>query len=81
MVLRMPYMKSSNRWYYLTTIGTYVINLVLVLLIHSLYPSTDSDNNPVQCIVSVSAALIQPLIVYSLSGWLYYKTCVNYDIK
>ena len=80
-VLRMPYMKSSKRWYYTVTIGTYAINLLIVLLIHNLYPSEDSDNNPVQCIVSVSAALIQPLIVYSLSGWLYYKTCVNYDIK
>jgi hypothetical protein len=31
--------------------------------------------------VSILAAMIQPLIEYTLSGWLFYKACVLYEIK
>jgi len=47
MVVRMPYMKSSNRWYFSITISTYLINLVIVLLLRTFYPNTDSSSNPV----------------------------------
>jgi hypothetical protein len=81
MIVRMPYMKSSNRWYFIITISTYLINLIIVLLLRIFYPSTDSSSNPVQYIVTTFAAMIQPLIVYSLSGWLYYKACTVFEIK
>ena len=58
MIVRMPYMKSSNRWYFIITISTYLINLIIVLLLRIFYPSTDSSSNPVQYIVTTFAAMI-----------------------
>jgi hypothetical protein len=76
-VVRMPYMRYSNTQYYSISIAIYFFNLGIVVLLRSFYQGGDYDKlNPVQYIVSLTAAGVQPLIVYTLSGFLYYRTCL-----
>jgi hypothetical protein len=75
-LVRMPYMKSfTDRQYYIISIATYIANLALVILLVVAYGASESKSNPIQYIVSLTSAMIQPLISYSLAGWLYYKCC------
>lgn len=82
-VVRMPYMRYSNTQYYLISVAIYLFNLAVVVLLRTFYHSEGDPSklNPVQYIVSLAAAVVQPLIVYSLSGYMYYQTCLQYDIQ
>jgi hypothetical protein len=80
----MPYMKLSNGQYYSVAVVTYLFNLAVVMILRNSYDGSQEDssnNNPVRYLVSVTAAMFQPLIVYSLSGWLYYKASLQYEIQ
>lgn len=81
-VVRMPYMKSfSDRQYYAIAIGTYFANIILVVMLVVSYGGNDSRSNPIQYIVSLTSAMIQPLISYTLAGWLYFKCCQVFEIQ
>lgn len=52
-------MNMSNKTYYAIGITVYMVNLVLVVGLRLVFPANSNRNtNPVQYMVSVSAALI-----------------------
>lgn len=80
-IVRMPYMKYSKCQYYSITIAIYAFILAVVLIMSDAYFDNETALNPVQYILTIAAAMFQPLIIYSLSGWLYFRACVEYDLK
>eukprot|EP00347_Sterkiella_histriomuscorum_P020780 403336486 len=80
-VIRMPYMKFSNKFYYSISAAVYLVNFILVLLIRGYYEPMFQAYNPLQYFVRVAAAVVQPLMTYILPGLFYHLACRNYDIN
>lgn len=80
-IVRMPYMKYSKCQYYSITIAIYAFILTVFMILNEAYFQNDTAMNPVQYLVTIAAAMFQPLITYSLSGWLYFKACIVYEVK
>ena len=58
-IVRMPYMKFSNKWYYTIGILIYSFNLFMVMVLRFFYIGNNLQaSNPVQYIVTTCAALI-----------------------
>ncbi|CDW76716.1 UNKNOWN [Stylonychia lemnae] len=80
-IIRMPYMRFSKAQYNSISLVTYLINFLMVLFIRGYYHPNFQSKNPLQYVVRISAAIVQPLMIFVFPGFLYKQTCDLYDIK
>eukprot|EP00347_Sterkiella_histriomuscorum_P005915 403354782 len=84
MIEREPYLLLSNKEYYILTSSLFLIITVIIGFLKSELHSRDDDLSSGQIIIymtNVCSAIVQPIVVYTCSGYFYYQACAKFEIK
>ena len=82
-IVRMPFLKFSNREYYTLTSLTYVLSVGVMFLVNAFMSVKDSARMAQWHweILNSCAGFVEPIITFVIPGVFYYKMSVQNELK